>query len=77
LEVTIDDAKIRPVDRSQSESILVALDQLRRCPDQVIDDFWPRKETTRQNQQSGSSCKQSPKNILRKRIKIIAMAEST
>ena len=45
MEVTTNDAKIRPVNRPQSEPILVALDQLRRCPDKVAVDFWPRKET--------------------------------
>ena len=69
LEVTTNDAKIRPVDRPQTEPILVALDRLRRCPDEVADDFWPRKEIRRQNQQSGSSHKQSSKNVLRRRIK--------
>jgi len=66
LEVTTNDAKIRPVDRPQTEPILVALDRLRRCPDEVADDFWPRKEIRRQNQQSGSSHKQSLKNVLRR-----------
>ena len=47
----------------------MALDRLRRCPDEVADDFWPRKEIRRQNQQSGSSNKQSSKNVLRRRIK--------
>ena len=68
LEVTTNDAKIQPVDRPQSEPILVALDRLRKCPAEVADDFWPKKETRRQNQQPTSSHKQLPQNTLRKRI---------
>ena len=51
LEVTTNDAKIRPVGKPQGEPILVTLDQLRKCPSEVTDDFLPRKEIKRQNQQ--------------------------
>ena len=41
LEVMSNNAKIRPVDKPQDKPILVALSQLRRCPEEIGDDFWP------------------------------------
>ena len=41
MEVTTNTAKICPVDKPESEPILVALDRLRRCPDEIRDKFWP------------------------------------
>ena len=46
LELTANDAKIRPVDKPQAEPIFVALDRLRRCPEEIGDDFWPPKSKT-------------------------------
>ena len=34
-------ARIRRVDRPEEETILVALDRLRRCPQEVPQSFWP------------------------------------
>ena len=34
-------ASIRRVDRPEDSPVLVALDRLRRCPDEVGDTFWP------------------------------------
>ena len=34
-------AYIRRVDRPQEEPILVALQRLRRCSDEIPDEFWP------------------------------------
>ena len=34
-------ASIRRVDRPEDSPVLVALDRLRRCPDEVVDTFWP------------------------------------
>lgn len=45
MELGTNDAHIRPVDRPQEEPILVALDRLRRCPDEVEDGFWPPRKT--------------------------------
>ena len=39
--VDVNNAYIRRVDRPQDEPILVALQRLRRCPDEVDDEFWP------------------------------------
>ena len=51
VSVTTNDAKIRRVDSPKSDPILVALDRLRRCPDEVGDKFWPgrRKKRGRPN----------------------------
>ena len=34
-------AKIWRVDRPQDEPLLVALDRLRQCPEELTDEFWP------------------------------------
>ena len=46
VSVTTNDAKIRRVDSPNSDPILVALDRLRRCPDEVGDKFWPGRPRT-------------------------------
>ena len=43
LEVDVNTAKIRPVDRPEDEHILVSLERLRRCPEEVGDSFWPTR----------------------------------
>ena len=40
VEVDTNTAKIRPVDKPESEPILVSLGHLRRCPEEVEDRFW-------------------------------------
>ena len=39
LEVTSNNANIRPVDKPDAEPILVALDRLRSCPEEIGDTF--------------------------------------
>ena len=52
VEMDINTAKIRRVDKPEEDTILVAVDRLRQCPSEVPDTFWPppkqrkRKETT-------------------------------
>ena len=46
LEVTSNNAKIRPVDKPQDEPILVALSRLLRCPEEIVDEFWPTRKST-------------------------------
>ena len=41
MEMGQNTAKIRPVDRPEEESTLVAIDRLRRCPPELADEFWP------------------------------------
>ena len=35
--------EVRPVDRPKANSIHVALDRVRVCPEEIPDVFWPRK----------------------------------
>ena len=39
--VDVNNAYIHRVDHPQDEAILVALQRLRRCPDEIADEFWP------------------------------------
>ena len=45
VEVGTNTARIRPVDKPEDDAILVSLDRLRRCPDEVADEFWPSRST--------------------------------
>lgn len=47
VEVTSNDAKICPVDKPDEEPIFVALDRLRRCPEEIGDEFWPARAKKR------------------------------
>ena len=41
-------AHIRRVDRPESNLLLVAIDRLRRCPDEILDNqFWPPDKSKR------------------------------
>ena len=56
IELDTNTARIRRVDRPQDEPILVALERLRRCPDEVPDEFWPpTKSTTQQSKKDSVS----------------------
>ena len=53
LEVGTNTARICPVDRHESEPILVSLGRLRHCPDEIGNEFWPPskvRKATRQTQ---------------------------
>ena len=41
LELGVNTAKIRRVDRPQDEPLLVAVDRLRQCPEELNDEYWP------------------------------------
>ena len=41
MEMDVNIAKIRRVDKSEEDAILVAVDRLRRCPSEVSNEFWP------------------------------------
>ena len=58
VEVTANNAKIRPVDVPQEEPILVSLERLRRCPKELGDEFWPAR-------------KPKKKKVIHKRSKVI------
>ena len=55
VEVGTNTARICPVDKPESEPILVSLDRLRRCPEEVGDKFWPPNKKTRQSRQARST----------------------
>ena len=44
VELSPSNAYIRRVDRPQDDPIFVALQRLRRCPDEIPDEFWPPDE---------------------------------
>ena len=41
MEVGTNTARICPVDKPESGPILVSLDRLRHCPEELGDEFWP------------------------------------
>ena len=45
IELESNTVKIRRVDRPGEEPILVALDRLRRCPEELADNYWPPDKT--------------------------------
>ena len=47
VEVGANTAKIWRVDRPEEEPILVAIDRLHRCPEELGNDFWPPDRTKR------------------------------
>ena len=49
MKLTPNNAHIRRVDKQEDELLLVAIDRLRRCPDEIVDTFYPpdRPATTR------------------------------
>ena len=53
--VEANNAYIRRVDQPQDEPILVALQQLRRCPDEVADEFWPPDSRTKRGKSKPTS----------------------
>ena len=41
MKLTPNNAHIRRVDKQEDELLLVAIDILRRCPDEIVDTFYP------------------------------------
>ena len=44
VEMDLNTARIRRIDRPEEDTILVALDRLRACPEELASDFWPPKK---------------------------------
>ena len=61
LEVGTNTARICPVDRPQSEPILVSLDRLRHCPEEVTDEFWPPGKTSQKTRHFPQESRAYPK----------------
>ena len=55
LEVGTNTAQICPVDTPNSDPILVSLDRLRRCPEEIGDEFWPPRKTHKTTRQACGS----------------------
>ena len=59
VEMDVNTAKIRRVDKPEEDSILVAVDRLRQCPAEVPDTFWPppkqRKKKETDSSQTGDA----------------------
>ena len=54
IELGTNTAKVRRVDKPKGEPILVSLDQLRQCPEEISDKFWPHdkvKKTKKKNKE--------------------------
>jgi len=56
-------AQIRRVDKPQEEPILVAMDRLRRCPEEVGDNFWPDKNPQKRGRPRKTTLLKTEKSI--------------
>ena len=54
-DMETNNAYIRRIDRPQDEPILVALQRLRKCPDEVADEFWPPDSRTKKGKSKVTS----------------------
>lgn len=54
-ELSSTNAYIRRVDRPQDDPVFVSLQRLRRCPDEIPDEFWPPDKSRKR--------KKAPKNL--------------
>ena len=52
VEIDVNTAKVRRLDRPQEEPILVAIDRLRRCPEEIADDYWPPDKKTKKGRKA-------------------------
>ena len=59
VELDSNTAKICHVDRPEEDAILVALERLQKCPEEVANDFWPpqKMKRKRKNKMNASSRK--------------------
>lgn len=73
LELDVNTARVRRVDRLQEDPILVHLDRLRRCPTEIADECWPpgkkrskrRKDVSSLNDlESVRSSSRAPRQLL-------------
>ena len=54
-KLTTNNAHIRRVDKPEDESLLVAIDRLRRCPDEVADIFWPPDQSVKKQKRAAAT----------------------
>ena len=55
VEMDVNTAKIRRVDRPDEDALLVAVDRLRYCPTEVPDAFWPPARQRGKKQERGAN----------------------
>ena len=67
IKLTSNNAHIRRVDRPEDDLLLVALDRLKRGPDEVCDTFWPLDHLTRNQTTAHQKKHQLRATNLRKR----------
>ena len=60
LELTPNDARLTPVDKPQEEPVFVALDRLRKYPDELEDTFWPTRSQQSRKKLSKLPDRESP-----------------
>ena len=64
LELTANDAKVVPVDKPRDTPILVALDRVRHCPDELpSDQFWPSQRRGRKTLAASVTEEDNPDNV--------------
>jgi len=73
IKLTSNNAYIRRVDKLEAELLLVTMDCLRRCPNEISDTFWPpdspgtkvpvQKPKEGQVKNTTTSNKPNPKNV--------------
>ena len=59
VEMNVNTAKIRRVDRPDEDTLLVAVDRLRHCPTEVPDTFWPPAKQRGKKTEKGASLPQT------------------
>ena len=62
VEMDNNTAKIRRVDQPQMEPILVAIDRLRNCLEEVVDGYWPSGRARGKARKSRPSATTTPNN---------------
>ena len=70
VEVDTNTAKIRPVDKPQDEPILVALDRLRRCPDEIGEEFWPPSAKKSKKKSTKHRDAEDASNVLQEELEL-------
>ena len=63
IKLTTNNAHIRRVDKPEDESLLVAIDRLRRCPDEVADTFWPPDQSVKKQKRAAATRNQKTRQL--------------
>ena len=63
IKLTTNNAHIRRVDKPEDESLLVAIDRLRRCPDEVANTFWPPDQSVKKQKRAAATRNQKTRQL--------------